>query len=115
MSGDIFVSDSKVGSVFIYDQDLIPKAEIKGLNMPLGVAVDGQGRLLVGNDGRSNIEVYDPTNGDLLAEFGDGTVRMPNAITLDAAGNIYVTDSRRGVVWVYTPSYQLTGWIGNPG
>jgi hypothetical protein len=50
-----------------------------------------------------------------LAEFGDGTVRMPNAITLDAAGNIYVTDSRRGVVWVYTPSYQLTGWIGNPG
>jgi hypothetical protein len=56
-----------------------------------------------------------PTNGDLLAEFGDGTVRMPNAITLDAAGNIYVTDSRRGVVWVYTPSYQLTGWIGNPG
>jgi tripartite motif-containing protein 71 len=79
------------------------------------VAVDGQGRLLVGNDGRRNIEVYDPTNGDLLAEFGDGTVQMPNAITLDAAGNIYVTDSRRGVVWVFAPSYELTGWIGNPG
>ena len=115
MSGDIFVSDSKVGSVFIYDQDLIPKAEIKGLNTPLGVAVDGQGRLLVGNDGRSNIEVYDPTNGDLLAVFGEGIVQMPNAITLDAAGNIYVTDSRRGVIWVFTPSYELTGWIGNPG
>ena len=115
MSGDIFVSDPKVGSVFIYDPYLVPKAEIKGLNTPLGVAVDGQGRLLVGNDGRGNIEVYDPTNGELLAEFGEGTVRMPNAITLDAAGNIYVTDSRRGVVWVFTPSYQLTGWIGNPG
>ena len=115
MSGDIFVSDSKVGSVFIYDQDLIPKAEIKGLNKPLGVAVDGQGRLLEGNDGRSNIEVYDPTNGELLAVFGEGIVQMPNAITLDAAGNIYVTDSRRGVVWVFTPSYELTGWIGNPG
>jgi hypothetical protein len=47
MSGDIFVSDPQVGSVFIYDQYLVPKAEIKGLNTPLGVAVDGQGRLLV--------------------------------------------------------------------
>jgi hypothetical protein len=115
MSGDIFVSDPKVGSVFIYDQYLVPKAEIKGLNTPLGLAIDNQGRLLVGNHGRKNIEVFDPTNGDLLAVFGEGVVKMPNAITVDAVGRIYVTDSRRGVVWVFTPAYELTGWIGNPG
>ena len=115
-SGDYFATDPMVGSVFIYDQYLIPKAEIKGLNRPLGLAVDNQGRLLVGNSGRKNIEVYDPTNGDLLAVFGEGVVKMPNAITVDAFGKIYVTDSRRGVVWVFAASsYELTGWIGNPG
>jgi len=115
MSGDIFVTDPKVGSVFIYGVDLVPKGEIKGLNRPLGVAMDSHGLLLVGNDGRKNIEVYDPANGYLLAVFGEGVVQMPNAITVDALGNIYVTDSRRHVVWVFSPSYQLTGWIGNPG
>jgi hypothetical protein len=115
MSGDIFVSDPKVGSVFIYDQYLVPKAEIKGLNTPLGLAIDNQGRLLVGNHGRKNIEVFDPINGDLLAVFGEGVVKMPNAITVDAVGRIYVTDSRRGVVWVFTPAYELTGWIGHAG
>ena len=115
MSGDIFVSDPTVGSVFIYGADLTPKGEIKGLSRPLGVAIDGQGLLLVGSHGRKNIEVYDPANGYLLDEFGEGVVQMPNAITVDDLGNIYVTDSVRHVVWVFGPAYQLTGWIGNPG
>jgi hypothetical protein len=114
-SGDIFASDPKVGSVFIYDPDLVAKGEIKGLNKPLAIAFDLQGRLLVGNSGRRNIEVFDPANGELLAVFGEGVVSMPNAITVDDLGDIYVTDSRRHVVWVFTQSYQLVGWIGNPG
>ena len=113
--GDILVSDPRVGSIFIYGADLVPKAEIKGLDHPLGVAVDSQGLVLVGNDGRKNIEVYDPADGDLVTVFGGDIVHMPNAITVGDIGNIYVTDSRRHVVWKFSSSYQLLGWIGNPG
>ena len=39
---------------------------------PLTAAGDSQGYLLVGNDGRNNIEVCDPVDGNCLASFGDG-------------------------------------------
>jgi hypothetical protein len=74
-----------------------------------------QGRILVGNDGRDNIEVYDPANGELLTVFGEGLVKMPTAITLDSAGNIYVTDSRRDRVQVFDSAYNPFRTIGKPG
>jgi hypothetical protein len=114
-TGEFYVTDPRVGSVFIYDGDLVPRAEIKGLHKPLGVAVDAMGNILVGNDGRDNVEVYDPATGDLLDTFGDGQLEMPNAITLDGLGNIYVTDSRRHVVQVFDSAYNPVRTIGAPG
>lgn len=57
--GRIYISDPRVGSLYIYDELMALKGEIKGLNKPLGVAVDSLGRVLVGNDGRDNIEAYE--------------------------------------------------------
>jgi DNA-binding beta-propeller fold protein YncE len=94
---------------------MVLTGEIKGLNKPLGVAVDAQGQILVGNNGRDNIEVYDPANGALLAVFGEGLVKMPTAITLDIAGNIYVTDSRSDRVHKFDSSYNLIASIGKGG
>jgi hypothetical protein len=74
-----------------------------------------QGRILVGNNGRDNIEVYDPASGELLAVFGDGLVKMPTAITLDGAGNIYVTDSRSDRVQVFDSAYNPVRTIGHGG
>ena len=110
-----YITDPKVNSLFIYDADLVLKAEIKGLNRPLGVAIDSQGYILIGNDGRDNIEVYDPANGDLLAVFGEGLVKMPTAITVDMLGNIYVTDSRRNNIRVFDNAYNPVGIIGKAG
>jgi len=111
-TGDYYITDPTVGSLFIYDANLVLKGEIKGLNKPLGVAVDSQGYILIGNNGRDNIEVYDPANGDLLAVFGEGLVKMPTAITVDSLGNIYVTDSRSNSVQVFDPAYNLVKIIG---
>jgi hypothetical protein len=36
--GDTLITDPKVGSLFIYDEFMVLKGEIKGLNRPLGVA-----------------------------------------------------------------------------
>ena len=114
-SGDYYITDPGIGSIFIYDANLGLKGEIKGLHNPLGVAVDSLGYILVGNSGRGNIEIYDPANGDLLGEFGQGLVKMPNAITVDDLGNIYVTDSRQSTVIVFDSYYQLVRGIGRPG
>ncbi len=112
---DYYITDPVIGSLFIYDVDLVLKAEIKGLNKPLGVAIDSQGLILVGNNGRDNIEAYNPANGDLVAMFGQGQVKMPTAITLDSLGNIYVTDSLRHAVFVFDSSYNLIRTIGRAG
>lgn len=114
-AGGYYITDPLVGSVFIYDEFLILKAEIKGLSRPLGVAIDLQGRILVGNDGRDNIEVYDPANGELLAVFGEGLLKMPTAITIDNVGNIYVTDSRNHRVHVFDSTYNPVRVIGKSG
>jgi hypothetical protein len=113
--GRIYISDPGVGSVYIYDELMVVKGEIKGLNKPLGVAVDSFGRVLVGNDGRDNIEAYDPATGELLAMFGEGLVKMPTAITIDGAGNIYVTDSRSDNVRVFDSAYNPVRVIGRSG
>ena len=111
----LYISDPRVGSVYIYDEFRAVKGEIKGLNKPLGVAVDSLGRVLVGNDGRDNIEAYDPTTGELLAVFGEGLVKMPTAITIDGAGNIYVTDSDSDNVRVFDYAYNPIRVIGRSG
>ena len=94
-----------VGSVFVYDEFLTLKAEVKGLGKPLGVAIDLQGNLLVGNNGRNNVEVYDTSTGVMLTFFGQDVVSMPTAITLDSAGNIYVTDSQQHRVFIFDSTY----------
>ena len=115
LTGDYYITDPIVGSLFIYDTFLVLKAEIKGLNRPLGVAIDSQGHILVGNNGRDNVEVYDPANGELLAVFGEGLLKMPTAITIDDLGNIYVTDSRTHSVQVFDPTYNPIRTIGKRG
>jgi DNA-binding beta-propeller fold protein YncE len=102
--GKLYVSDAKSGSVFIYERTpaLTLVGELKGLDKPLGVAVDAQGNLYVGNDGRDNVEVYDPA-GDRLGTIGDGLIRMPNDLEFDAAGDLYVVDSRSNRVWIFDP------------
>lgn len=113
--GRYYVSDPRVGSIYIYDELMMLEGEIKSLNKPLGVAVDSLDRLLVGNDGRDNIEAYDSATGELLAIFGEGLVKMPTAITVDGAGNIYVTDSRSDHVRVFDSAYNPIRVIGKSG
>jgi len=114
-TGDLYMSDPRVGSVFIYDPFMVLKGELKGLDKPLGVAIDTFGHILVGNNGRDNIEVYNATNGEHLANFGEGLLEMPTAITLDDAGNIYVTDSRADRVFVFDSAYNPIRTIGRGG
>jgi hypothetical protein len=115
ITGNYYISDPRVGSVFIYNELMALTGELKGLKKPLGVAVDALGRILVGNNGRDNIEVYDSSTGDLVAVFGAGIVEMPTAITIDSGGFIYVTDSLKNRVFVFDAAFNLVRTIGKSG
>ena len=114
-TGNFYFTDPRVGSLYIYDSSLLLINELKGLDKPLAVAVNDQAHIFIGNDGRDNIEVYDPADGNMLAIFGEGLVQMPTAITFDADGNIYVTDSRNHNIRVFDTAYNLIRTIGSNG
>jgi len=115
LTGDYYVTDAKVGSVFIYDSNLVLIQELKGLAAPLGIAVNSSGHILVGNDKRNNVEVYNPDNGELLAKFGESELETPSSIMLDSQDNVYVTDAGSNTIYVYDHTYKLITNIGEPG
>jgi hypothetical protein len=115
LSGQYYVSDPKLDSVFIYDSAWTLNAELKNLDKPLGIAVDTQGYILVGSDGGDNIEVYDPEDGSLVTNFGVGLLQMPNAISIGPSGYIYVTDSKADNIQVFDASYNPVHTIGASG
>ena len=115
LTGDYYVTDAKVGSIFIYDSSLVLSQELKDLAKPLGIAVNSSGHILVGNDKRNNIEVYNPDNGALLASFGESEIETPSSIMLDSEDNVYVTDAGSNTIYVYDSTYKLITNIGERG
>jgi DNA-binding beta-propeller fold protein YncE len=99
----LFVTDPRVGSVFIYDSTLALTGEIKTSGKPLGVAVHPLGDVYVGNDARDRVEVYSPA-GLLTATIGEGSLQMPNDLAFDGNGLLYVVDSQRNRVEVFDPA-----------
>jgi hypothetical protein len=98
--GKVYVSDPKVGSVFIYDENLVVTGELKGLDSPVGVAVDSSGSIYVGDAVGGNVKKYN-FEGKFVTTIGEGMIRIPTDLTLDLDGNLYVADSQSNIVWVF--------------
>jgi DNA-binding beta-propeller fold protein YncE len=115
--GRLFVTDPRTCSVFIYDPNmadpnLLVVGELKGLDKPLGIAVDSAGFIYVGNDGRNNVEIFNPS-GNRIRTIGDGFIQMPNVIKIGPDDNIYVCDSKGTAVYVYSLKGKLLRTIGS--
>ena len=91
----IFVTDPKVGSVFIYDSVATLTGELKALGKPLGVAVSI--RRATSTSGTTNLTSWRCTAPTAFqtATIGAGTLRMPNDLAFDQNGQLYVVDSKR--------------------
>jgi len=63
---------------------------------PTGIAVDGNGNILVADTNNGRIEKFSPTGTFLSTigteESGHGQIPDPNGIAIDRAGNIYVAE-----------------------
>jgi sugar lactone lactonase YvrE len=88
---------------------------------PTGIAVDGNGNILVADTGNARIEKFAPTGTfiSIIGKKGSGQGQLgePNGIAIDGAGNIYVADAGSHRVEKLTPDGRLIAeWKGpEPG
>lgn len=110
-SESVFVADTANHRIQVLDSDgtLVSTwgewgTESGKLSYPLGVAVDGTGRVYVTDD-LHRIQVFD-TDGLFLAGWGspgrdEGQFDQPMGIAVDGAGHIYVADRNNHRVQVF--------------
>lgn len=97
--GNLYVTDDKANSVFIYDPNMILIGQLKDLDKPSGIVVDQSGNIYVGNAGRKNIEKYSPV-GTMIAIVASN-IEVANDFDFDADGNLYVVDSKANLIRVF--------------
>ncbi|NVJ48694.1 MAG: T9SS type A sorting domain-containing protein, partial [Cytophagia bacterium] len=95
-----------------------------GFRFPSGVALDGSGNIYVADQENHLIRKIAP-NGDVVTVAGTGSrgitdgnglsasFNYPTGIALDAAGNIYVTESVSHIVRKITPNGDVTRLAGS--
>lgn len=112
--------------VHVYDDkgkkqfEIGPRGPAKGqLNIPLDVAVDNAGDVLVVDSGNFRIQRFS-AEGTFLSSFGNvgnglGQFSRPRAIAVGADGNIYVSDGVFNNVQIFNPQGQLLMHLGSYG
>ncbi len=104
-------SDSRSTSVFL---DGLGESEKYRAVKPMGLAVDVWGNIYVANSGSGPIRKYSAA-GRHLQEFSlrsNPAFFSPAYVALDGRGNVYFTDNRSRLVYVYTEAGDLAGVVG---
>ncbi|WP_291867235.1 cadherin domain-containing protein [Maribacter sp.] len=125
------ITPQKLVSTFAGSNDPIPMnrdGSVDGtgtaakFDTPFGIAIDGSGNLYVTDQGNHRIRKITPsgvvsTLAGSSPGFADGTgtaakFSSPNGITVDASGNVYVSDSGNKRIRKITPSGVVTTVAG---
>ncbi|WP_257308239.1 NHL repeat-containing protein [Geothrix fuzhouensis] len=114
--GRIYITDAALGRLYVRDESGRLLFIKDGLARPLGVAVDKSGRVFVGEAGTGAVSILlqDGTLAGRLGQ-GPGEFLLPNHITLDAAGQVYVADSAANLIKVYGPTGAKVREFGGAG
>lgn len=120
----IYVSDAKVQRVFVFDKEgklLFQFGEGSGqgddaLFGPQGLAIAPDNNVYVPEIFNARISVFD-ADGKYIRSFGERgdsiwTFDHPKALAFDREGHLYITDSRRGKIVIYTTKGELLMAIG---
>lgn len=87
---------------------------------PYSIATDSHGRILISDPGAMGIHIFDFAQHKYkfvqhLSRDGMSKhdLRTPQCVAVDAADNIYVTDSEAGVIFIFGPSGKFLRTLGS--
>lgn len=109
----VYAYDEKGNPVF----EIGPRGGAPGqLNIPLDVAVDGEGQIYVVDSGNFRIQIFTP-DGKFKSAFGQvgntiGQFSRPRAVAVSPDGNILVTDGVFNNIQVFSPAGEFLMPIG---
>jgi sugar lactone lactonase YvrE len=119
--GLVYVADKDRGQVVVFDQtnEYVRAYGEQDQFEPTDVAVHG-GRVYVCDIRDEEIEILDQGTGALIANFGGqgnetGKFRFPSHLTVDAAGNVYVTDFMNFRVQIFDRDGRFLRTFGQVG
>jgi PKD repeat protein len=115
-SENIYVVESSKNNLLIFSQSGQYQDTLTGLNKPISVMADNNGRIYIGNKDTGNVEVYD-NNLNIVHMLGSGNweFSQPNDIAIDSFGKIYVVDYLEDKIKVYHPDGSYDHSLGSPG
>lgn len=87
--------------------EVLQKDWIKDLNHPLGMTIFND-KLYVAE--RRQVAKVDPETGNIISRIDVPGAAFLNDIAVDDKGNIYVSDSRKGVIWRISDN-QVEEWL----
>jgi DNA-binding beta-propeller fold protein YncE len=120
--GRVYVADSFLRRVFIYDADL----DLAGMvatpefRRPAGLGLDSRrGRLYIADSAAHRVFIHH-TDGTALGTFGErgpgpGEFNFPTFLTVDPAGKIHVVDSLGFRIQIFTPDGRFVSGFGRHG
>ncbi len=97
------------------DGEVIELKWVEGLVRPLGMVITGDKLYVVE---RRNVAEIELPSGKILQRLPIPQAGFPNDMAMDKAGNLYVSDSRKGVIYKYSDGRfeeWLTGLNGSNG
>jgi DNA-binding beta-propeller fold protein YncE len=119
--GRLYVADTKVGAIFVFNTDtddleLIKHGTHAKFGSIFGLAMDDNDNLFVSDGEYHHVLVFDATH-KLVAGFGDDVMKDPNGMAIDAENRfLYVADTQLDQVLVYdADTYKLLRRIGTTG
>jgi DNA-binding beta-propeller fold protein YncE len=104
--GTLYIADPLYDRLYVLSNNGVELSRLS-IASPLGVAVDAQGRILVGSEDKILLLSKE---GQVLQSIQG--LKMPSSIATDSQGRIYVADSEAGRVMVFNSSGALLYSIG---
>lgn len=115
--GKVYVAETEPSRVTVFSQSGKATGNVIGsVQKPICVAVDGNGRILVGARDKGSVYVFGPDLGFLFKlGNGDGEFGKPRDIAVDASGIIYVVDETNHTVRTFDTNGAETPFINKHG